>query len=86
VIPELVEGGHHVIGLTRSIAEVVGCGLNVPVVSLSGEEEAAHFGWLGPFAGMDMATSSAQTQQKLGWRPVGPGTIQDLKQMFALAD
>jgi nucleoside-diphosphate-sugar epimerase len=65
----------------REIAEVVGRGLKVPVVSLSPEEAAAHFGWLALFAGLDMPASSAQTQQKLGWRPTGPGLIADLEQM-----
>jgi nucleoside-diphosphate-sugar epimerase len=65
----------------RDIAEVVGRGLKVPVVALSPEEAAAHFGWLAPFAGWDMPASSAQTQERLGWRPTGPGLIADLEQM-----
>jgi len=65
----------------REIAEVIGRGLKVPVVSLSPEEAAAHFGWLAPFAGLDMPASSAQTQQRLGWHPTGPGLIADLEQM-----
>jgi nucleoside-diphosphate-sugar epimerase len=65
----------------REIAEVVGRGLKVPVVSLSQEEAAAHFGWLAPFAGWDMPASSAQTQERLGWHPTGRGLIADLEQM-----
>ena len=65
----------------RQIAEVIGRGLKVPVVSISAEEAQAHFGWLAMFAGYDMPASSAQTQQKLGWRPTGPGLIADLEQM-----
>jgi nucleoside-diphosphate-sugar epimerase len=65
----------------RAIAEVVGRGLNIPVVSLSQEEAAAHFGWMAMFAGLDMPASSALTQQRLGWRPTGPGIIADLEQM-----
>ncbi len=65
----------------REIAEVVGRGLKVPVVSLSPEEAPAHFGWLAMFAGYDMPASSAQTQQRLGWHPTGPGLIADLEQM-----
>ena len=64
----------------REIAEVIGRGLKVPVVSLSPEEAPAHFGWLATFAGFDMPASSAQTQQRLGWRPTGPGLIADLEQ------
>jgi nucleoside-diphosphate-sugar epimerase len=65
----------------RDIAEVVGRGLKVPVVALSPEEAAAHFGWLAPFAGWDMPASSAQTKKQLGWQPIGPGLIADLEQM-----
>jgi nucleoside-diphosphate-sugar epimerase len=65
----------------REIAEVIGRGLKVPVVSLSAEEAPAHFGWLAMFAGFDMPASSALTQQRLGWRPTGPGLIADLEQM-----
>ena len=65
----------------REIAEVIGRGLKVPVVSLSQEEAPAHFGWLAMFAGFDMPASSAITQQRLEWHPTGPGLIADLKQM-----
>ena len=65
----------------REIAEVVGRGLKVPVVSLTPEEASAHFGWLAMFAGLDMPASSAQTREKLGWNPTGPGLIDDLEHM-----
>jgi nucleoside-diphosphate-sugar epimerase len=63
---------------TREIAEVIGRHLNVPVVSKSREEAADHFGWIALFFGMDGPASSAQTQDRLGWRPVQPGLIADL--------
>ena len=65
----------------RDIAAVIGRGLKVPVVALSPEEGAAHFGFLAMFAGMDICGSSKQTQERLGWRPTGPGLIADLEQM-----
>lgn len=65
----------------RTIAEVIGKGLKVPVVSLSPEDAQAHFGWLAMFAGFDMPASSAQTRERLGWHPTGPGMIADLEQM-----
>jgi len=65
----------------RDIAEVIGRGLNVPIVSMTPEEAAGHFGWLAMFAGLDIVASSAQTQERLGWRPTGPGLIADLQQM-----
>jgi nucleoside-diphosphate-sugar epimerase len=65
----------------REIAEVVGRGLKVPVVSLSADEAPAHFDWLAMFAGFDMPASSAQTRERLGWHPTGPGLIADLERM-----
>jgi nucleoside-diphosphate-sugar epimerase len=65
----------------RTIAGVIGRGLKAPVVAISPEEAAGHFGWLGMFAGLDLPASSAQTQKVLGWRPTGPGLIADLEQM-----
>jgi nucleoside-diphosphate-sugar epimerase len=65
----------------RDVAEVIGQGFKVPVISLSPEEAAGHFGWLAPFAGMDLPASSVQTQARLGWQPTGPGLIADLERM-----
>jgi nucleoside-diphosphate-sugar epimerase len=65
----------------RDIAEVIGRGLKVPVISVSSEEAPAHFGWLAAFAGRDLPASSALTQERLAWRPTGPGLIADLEQM-----
>jgi nucleoside-diphosphate-sugar epimerase len=67
--------------LLRDIAEAIGRGLKVPVVAMSPEEAAAHFGWLGRFAGLNLTASSALTQERLGWHPTGPGLIADLEQM-----
>lgn len=65
----------------RRIAEVIGAGLRVPVVSMSPEEAADHFGWLGRFVATDMPASSAWTREHLGWQPSGPGLIADLEAM-----
>lgn len=65
----------------RDIAEAIGRGLKVPVVSIAPERAAEHFGWLAPFAGLDLQASSAQTREKLGWNPTGPGLISDLANM-----
>jgi len=65
----------------RDIAETIGRGLKVPVVSLSPEKAAAHFGWLAMFAGADLVASSEKTRKNLGWDPTGPGLIADLQQM-----
>ena len=65
----------------REIAEVIGRGLKVPVISVSPEEAPAHFGWLAAFAGRDLPASGVLTQERLAWRPTGPGLIADLEQM-----
>jgi hypothetical protein len=62
----------------REIAEALGRGLKLPVVSKSPEQAAEHFGWLAMFAGLDMPACSALTRERLGWRPTGPGLISDL--------
>lgn len=67
----------------RDIAQVIGEGLKVPVVSLPADEAAAHFGWLAMFTGHDLAASSAWTRQRLGWQPDGPGLLADLERHFA---
>ncbi|QGZ66691.1 SDR family oxidoreductase [Paraburkholderia acidisoli] len=73
---------YHAVGeegiTSRAIAESLGRGLKLPVVSISADEAAAHFGWMGMFAGLDMPASSAQTQAQLGWRPGGPTLLDDL--------
>lgn len=65
----------------REIAEVIARGLNVPMISLSPDQVADHFGWLGIFAGRDMSATSVKTQVRLGWHPTGPGLIDDLEHM-----
>ena len=65
----------------REIAEAVGRGLKLPVVSLTPEEAPSHFGFLAAFIGYDMPASSALTQKRLGWTPTGPGLIADLEEM-----
>jgi hypothetical protein len=71
----------------RAIAEAIGRGLKVPVVAMSPEEAAGHFGWLALFAGMDAPASSVLTQRRLGWRPTQePGLIDDLDQVRDFGD
>ena len=73
---------HHAVGengvRVKDIAEAIGRGLKAPVVSIAPEDAFAHFGFVGMFAGLDAPASSAKTQERLGWRPSGPGMIADL--------
>lgn len=66
----------------KTIAEVIGKRLGVPVVSKSKDEAADHFGWFAQFAGVDVPTSSAKTRVALGWAPKEKGLIEDLDQPY----
>jgi nucleoside-diphosphate-sugar epimerase len=63
----------------RDVAEAVGRRLNLPAASITPEEAPAHFGFLAMFAGRDAPTSSRLTQERLGWKPTGPGLVEDLE-------
>ena len=65
----------------RAIAETIGRGLNLPVLSMTAEQAAGHFGWLAHFVEWDLPASSAWTRAELGWNPTGPGLISDLENM-----
>ncbi|MBP2338833.1 nucleoside-diphosphate-sugar epimerase [Saccharothrix coeruleofusca] len=58
----------------REIAEVIGRHLDVPVAAVPAEG----FGFLGGLLGVDQPASSALTGELLGWRPEGPGLVEDL--------
>jgi nucleoside-diphosphate-sugar epimerase len=62
----------------REIAEVIGRHLNLPVVSKTSMEAAAHFRWLAPFVGADNPVSSQRTQEQLDWHPTQPALVPDL--------
>jgi len=66
----------------RDIAETIGKGLKVPVVSIPAERSVEHFGpFFGHFMTVDMPASSERTRGALGWEPTGPGLIEDLANM-----
>jgi len=62
----------------RQIAETIGRHLGVPAVSIPAADANEHFGFLGPIVQLDNPTSSALTQELLGWKPEHPGLIEDL--------
>ncbi|MDQ2752722.1 MAG: SDR family oxidoreductase [Bacteroidota bacterium] len=57
------------------IAKVIGVKLNLPFAS----KPEKHFGFLGSIVAADNETSSAITQEKLGWTPKEPTLIADLE-------
>jgi nucleoside-diphosphate-sugar epimerase len=66
----------------RDIAEAIGKGLKVPVVSVAAEQAGEHFGmFFGHAATRDMPGASEWTRKTLGWEPAGPGLIADLEAM-----
>jgi nucleoside-diphosphate-sugar epimerase len=59
----------------RDIATVIGRRLGVPVKAVPEE----NFGVLGPIFAIDQPSSSAYTQQELGWQPKHPSLLDDLE-------
>jgi nucleoside-diphosphate-sugar epimerase len=65
----------------RAIAEVVGERTGLPVRSVAADEAEHYFGWMTPFAGLDMTASNAWTRARLEWEPTGPDLLTDLAAM-----
>jgi nucleoside-diphosphate-sugar epimerase len=63
---------------TKTIAEIIGRHLHLPVVSISSGEADAHFGWMAHFFSFDVPASSEQTREWLGWRPTHSSLVADL--------
>jgi len=61
----------------REIADAIGRHLNLPARSLPAAE---YEGMLVPLLSTDMPASSTITQELLGWKPAGPGLIEDIEQ------
>ncbi len=59
----------------RDIATVIGRRLGLPVQAIPQET----FGPLGPIFATDQPSSSAYTQQTLGWKPSHPSLLEDLE-------
>lgn len=70
----------------RAIADAIADGLDLPCVSLTGDEARAHFGWMLGFASMHQPVSSSRTQERLGWTPTGPGLLADIRDAGYFAD
>lgn len=62
----------------REVAGVIGRRLNLPVVSISGDDVDKHFGWFAMFAQADAPASSAKTRQSLGWQPTESALLEDV--------
>jgi len=65
----------------RAIAEALGKGTGLPVRSVGADEVERYFGWMAPFAALDITASNAWTRARLGWEPNGPDLLTDLAAM-----
>lgn len=65
----------------RAIAEVIGKGIGLPVRSVEADDVEHYFGWMAPFAGLDMTASNAWTRARLEWEPAGSDLLTDLAMM-----
>ncbi len=65
----------------RAIAEAIGQGTGLPVRAIEADEVERYFGWMAPFAALDMTASNAWTRARLGWEPTGPDLLTDLAAM-----
>jgi nucleoside-diphosphate-sugar epimerase len=63
---------------SRAIAEALGAALGLPVAAVADDDIEQHFGFIGGFYRMDIPASSALTQQRLGWTPVGSTLADDI--------
>ena len=64
--------------MLQSIAEALGQTLGLPVCALDEQQAAAHFGWLNAFVAKNMMASSDKTQERLNWKPLKSGLLDDL--------
>lgn len=65
---------------TKTIAEIIGRHLDLPVRSIPPSEADEHFGWIGRVFALDSRASNAITRELLGWNPTHAGLIEDLEQ------
>ncbi|WP_028535646.1 SDR family oxidoreductase [Paludibacterium yongneupense] len=64
----------------RDIATEIGRQLQLPVEGRSQDEAQAHFTWFTAFAEMEAAASAHRTREWLGWAPVQPSLLDDMRQ------
>jgi len=66
----------------KTIATVIGETLNLPVVSLSGDELTKHFEWMSHFITFDSPATNLKTQEQLSWKPIHIGLLDDMQQNY----
>jgi len=66
----------------KRIAGLISEKLNLPIVSLSGEESKKHFEWMSSFIGFDSPATNFKTKEQLGWKPAQMGLLEDMQQNY----
>lgn len=64
----------------RIVAETIASQLGLDTRSVTAEEAPDYLGFLAGFAQLDNPTSNIRTRELLGWEPVHPGWIDDVKE------
>jgi nucleoside-diphosphate-sugar epimerase len=70
----------------KAIAEAIGLGLGLPVVSVPSDQATEHFGWMSRFFGADTTASNSLTRELLHWEPTHQGLLEDLNEGHYFAD
>lgn len=66
----------------KTIAELIGEKLNIPVTSVSDDALQNHFEWMSYFITMDCPVSNFKTQEMLGWKPSHIGLLEDMQRNY----
>jgi len=64
----------------REVAEIFAAHLDIPAISVTPKQAGEYVGFLGGFWGLDGPASAQITRDLLGWQPIRPGLIADLKE------
>ncbi|WP_330746761.1 SDR family oxidoreductase [Chryseobacterium sp. CP-77] len=70
----------------KTVAAEIADRLNIPFTSLNSQEAEQHFSWFTHFAELDNPTSSEWTRNALGWNPVHPTLLEDLKGSYYFSE
>lgn len=66
----------------KHIAALISEKLNIPLMSLSGEEIEKHFEWMSRFIAFDSPATNFKTKEQLGWNPTHIGLLDDMQQNY----
>ncbi|MGE8427489.1 MAG: SDR family oxidoreductase [Sphingobacterium sp.] len=70
----------------KAVAAEIAERLAIPLISLNSQEAELHFSWFTHFAALDNPSSSEWTRNTLGWKPVHPSLLEDLKGSYYFSE